>query len=585
MPSPFDHTPGAGWSRPRVAVAVLGGFCLGLGTMVAAGWIVHLAPLIQVRPTFAPMQFNTAICFILIGAALGLWGGDSGGWIVPTVSGVVAAIGGLTLEEYLFQANLGIDQLLFHDYITTETPFPGRMSAMSSLCILLLGLALLLAAWRTAPRWGPVAAGALGSIVIGISLVTLLGYSLGLPGTWGWTQFTRVPVYSAACFSLAGAAVFIIAWSMGLQAGESAPRWLPVPLALAAFTGSLLLYFALEAKQDKDVFETVRADADGTGNQIAVRMESRARSLARMARDWEVSGPPTQAAWEASATSYVHDIPDVEALEWIDAMRHVRWMTPVAGSGRQFDDRAMDERREAALEQAQREQQPVVSRIVSLPDGSPGFVIYAPIIVDGQSDGFLAGLFKAETCLQRYLPSAVAAGEAITVSDGAQIFYKRDAEAPPRRADWIVDEPIDLHGATWNLRMWPAPELATRLDSSLPGVVLCAGLLGGLLLGAVMFYAQRSSREAVEIRRANAALQAALDTVKTLEGLLPICSYCKRVRDDSGYWSQIDTYLRKHTNASLTHGYCPECAAKFYEECGIDVPDNVKAELEAHNYE
>jgi sensor domain CHASE-containing protein len=314
-------------------------------------------------------------------------------------------------------------------------------------------------------------------------------------------------------------------------------------------------------------------------------MESRARSLARMARDWEASGPPTQAAWEAGAASYVHDIPDVEALEWIDAARHVRWMTPVAGSGSQSEGRAMDERQEAALEQAQREQQPVVSRIVTLPDGSLGFVIYVPIMVNGQPDGFLAGLFKAGNSLQRYLPPAVADGEAITVSDGAQIFYNRDADTPSPREDWVVEDQIELHGATWTLRMWPGRELAARLDSSLPAVVLFAGLLGGLLLGAVMFYAQRSSREAVEIRRANAALQAALDTVKTLEGLLPICSYCKRVRDDSGYWSQIDTYLRKHTNASLTHGYCPECAAKFYEECGIDLPDKVKAELEAHNYE
>ena len=86
-------------------------------------------------------------------------------------------------------------------------------------------------------------------------------------------------------------------------------------------------------------------------------------------------------------------------------------------------------------------------------------------------------------------------------------------------------------------------------------------------------------------RRANAALQAALDTVKTLEGMLPICCYCKRVRDDTGYWNQIDTYLRKHTNASLTHSYCPECAAKFYEECGCDVPDKIKAEIAAGNFE
>jgi sensor domain CHASE-containing protein len=549
--------------------------------MVAAGWIVHSLPLIQLRPHFAPMHFNTAVCFVLIGAALGLWALDLGR-ATPVLGFLVAAIGALTMGEYLFHANLGIDQLLVRSFIATETTSPGRMSFLSSFCFVMSGLALGLLGRG---RWVPLVAGALSSVIIGISLVTSAGYLLGLPGTWGWMPFTRIPIYSATGFSLAGAGIFVIAWTTGLRPGETTPRWLPVPLALAVFTGFLLLYFALDAKQNKDVLQTVRADADGTGSQIAVRMESRARSLARMARDWEVSGPPTEAAWEANATSYVHDIPDVEALEWIDSTRHVRWMTPVAGSGSQVNDRAMDERQEAALEQAQREQQPVVSRIVSLPDGSLGYVIYAPIILNGQSDGFLAGLFKAENSLQRYLPSAVAAGEAITVSDGAQIFYSRDADAPSMRADWIVDEPIELHGATWTLRMWPGPELASRLDSSLPAVVLFAGLLGGLLLGAVMFYAQRSSREAVEIRRANAALQAALDTVKTLEGLLPICSYCKRVRDDSGYWSQIDTYLRKHTNASLTHGYCPECAAKFYEECGIELPDKVKAELEAHNYE
>ena len=59
----------------------------------------------------------------------------------------------------------------------------------------------------------------------------------------------------------------------------------------------------------------------------------------------------------------------------------------------------------------------------------------------------------------------------------------------------------------------------------------------------------------------------------------------ERVRDDTGYWSQIDTYLRKHTKASLSHSYCPECAAKFYEECGIEVPDKVLAEIKAGNFE
>lgn len=61
-------------------------------------------------------------------------------------------------------------------------------------------------------------------------------------------------------------------------------------------------------------------------------------------------------------------------------------------------------------------------------------------------------------------------------------------------------------------------------------------------------------------------LQAALTKVKTLSGLLPICSICKQVRDDQGYWNQIEYYIKQHSNAEFTHGICPECAKKHYPE-------------------
>jgi PAS domain S-box-containing protein len=61
-------------------------------------------------------------------------------------------------------------------------------------------------------------------------------------------------------------------------------------------------------------------------------------------------------------------------------------------------------------------------------------------------------------------------------------------------------------------------------------------------------------------------LQRALDEVKTLSGLLPICSHCKKIRDDKGYWSQIETYIHRHSGAEFSHGICPECAKKHYPE-------------------
>ena len=489
------------------------------------------------------------------------------------------------MAEYLFRVDLRLDQLLFHSYINTETMVAGRMSPVSSACTTLAGIALVILGLHLSSPYGTLVKGSVASIIISVSVVALIGYALGLPGNYGWTEFTRIPVYVAVGFCLLGAALFAIAWSNGLQNGESTPRWLPVPLTFAVFTGSLVLYSALQIKQEESVAQTVRADADAAKNQVVNRMDSRFRSFARMAKDWEIFGVPTQSAWETNAATYVHDLPDVQALQWVDATRHVRWIAESDGSRGKLDDQPLNLLQTTALDQADREHEPVVTRIFHLADGDLGFIIYAPITVAGKPDGYFAGVFNAQTCMERYLPPAIAPGEAISVDEDRPDFFDRDTDGKPRHSDWTMVERIKLRGATWNLRMWPTPALAARLDSPLPEVVPLAGILGGLLLGAVSFYAQRSSRQAAETARSNAALRAALDTVKTLEGLLPICCYCKRVRDDSGYWSQIDTYLRKHTKAALSHSYCPECAGKFYEECGIDVPDHVKAEIEAHNYE
>jgi hypothetical protein len=57
-----------------------------------------------------------------------------------------------------------------------------------------------------------------------------------------------------------------------------------------------------------------------------------------------------------------------------------------------------------------------------------------------------------------------------------------------------------------------------------------------------------------------------LDEVRTLRGILPICAKCKNIRDDKGYWSQIESYIRDHSEAEFSHGICPACAKKLYPE-------------------
>jgi PAS domain S-box-containing protein len=77
-----------------------------------------------------------------------------------------------------------------------------------------------------------------------------------------------------------------------------------------------------------------------------------------------------------------------------------------------------------------------------------------------------------------------------------------------------------------------------------------------------------SDRKRAEAQREEliAKLQESLAEIKTLRGILPVCCFCKKVRDDKGYWEQVDIYITEHSDASVTHGLCPDCLREHYPE-------------------
>ncbi len=77
---------------------------------------------------------------------------------------------------------------------------------------------------------------------------------------------------------------------------------------------------------------------------------------------------------------------------------------------------------------------------------------------------------------------------------------------------------------------------------------------------------EMNSRKRAEIEKDKliVELKEALDKVKTLSGLLPICASCKKIRDDKGYWNQMESYIQSHSNAEFSHGICPDCVKKLF---------------------
>lgn len=77
---------------------------------------------------------------------------------------------------------------------------------------------------------------------------------------------------------------------------------------------------------------------------------------------------------------------------------------------------------------------------------------------------------------------------------------------------------------------------------------------------------QLVSERTFELEKSNQELQKALNEIKTLRGIVPICSKCKKIRDDKGFWQQVESYVSKHSNASFSHAICPECTMEYYNE-------------------
>ena len=106
---------------------------------------------------------------------------------------------------------------------------------------------------------------------------------------------------------------------------------------------------------------------------------------------------------------------------------------------------------------------------------------------------------------------------------------------------------------------------------------LNAKLAQACLAGLYTDRLERSVKERTkDLRDANEKLTESLTNIKTLKGLLPICAGCKKIRDDKGYWNQIESYVRSHSEAEFTHGLCPDCMRKYYPAYAEDQEDRNK---------
>jgi len=188
---------------------------------------------------------------------------------------------------------------------------------------------------------------------------------------------------------------------------------------------------------------------------------------------------------------------------------------------------------------------------------------------DTTSRSALAGMLRAQ------------GHEVMTTSNGAEAWQTLQQPGAPALAilDWMMPE---MEGLEVVRRVRALPK-----NNRPPYLILLTikadktEIIAGLEAGANDYLAKPCDpgelRARFEVGRRMVEMQAALadkidelhqavDQIKTLRGILPICANCKKIRDDQGYWNQVEVYIHEHTEARFTHGICPECIKKLYPE-------------------
>jgi phosphoserine phosphatase RsbU/P len=170
--------------------------------------------------------------------------------------------------------------------------------------------------------------------------------------------------------------------------------------------------------------------------------------------------------------------------------------------------------------------------------------------------------------------------EVVSAADGGKAWsYLETADAPTLAiVDWMMPE---LDGPSICSRMRAERPTANVYLMLLTSLESRSDIVAGLNAGADDYIVKPFDPEELRARvnvgvriltlqerlsQRVAELQQALNNVKTLHGLLPICSYCKRIRGDDQYWQQVEKYIGDHSDAQFSHGICPSCYAEVEKE-------------------
>ncbi|MFC1585434.1 ATP-binding protein [Fibrobacterota bacterium] len=260
---------------------------------------------------------------------------------------------------------------------------------------------------------------------------------------------------------------------------------------------TLVLWRLLLTQEEIQIRRTISGESETITSLIKERLDSRTLALVRMAKRWEARSITPTEEWEADVGLYIAHQPEYRSVQWADSSHNIRWIV-----SRQGFEPSQDITSEflsinlKRIESAREEKKPSVLITNPFKDGQRGITIYVPIFFGKEFKGGLLGILRTGELLDPRYFMDDAYGYCLSISDNGREVYRSNPAAGPELEEWSQKTDLTLNNVKWELRIWPYREMLRGSFSSLPGVVLTAGILASILLAMTVHLTQRARNQA-----------------------------------------------------------------------------------------
>lgn len=288
-------------------------------------------------------------------------------------------------------------------------------------------------------------------------------------------------------------------------------KLLPILVGIFVLILALIIWHNLVQEDERYIQKIVQQQAISIRKELSSELNSRIIALQRMGQRWEVRGGTPYPEWKIDATNYVEDFPGYQAIAWVDPQMRIRWVIPAAETKAiESLDLTQDNEQIQLINSAKDNYKIVFTNTIISASGEKVFFAYIPLFTTQSFDGFIVGVFQNQALMDTILQPRD--GYQIQIFERNQLIY--NSRKNIFNSQWQETVELTSHYLQWQIRVSPTAKLLNTLHTSIPNIVLGAGIILVLTFILITYSTQNILIKEEQIEKINKQLNYNLAKLK-----------------------------------------------------------------------